>query len=225
VCIEVRDSGVGIAPEHHDKVFEEFYQVGNPERDRTKGLGLGLSIVQRSCQLLGHAIQLRSSPGRGTCFCVMVPITQMPASACAALADPEQANELQGRQVLLIEDDVQGGLALQGLLQSWGCQVTLADSALAACDLVRGGAAPDFVLSDYRLRGAHTGIDAVRMVREVVGVDSLPACLISGDTAADVRQQAQSAGLVLLQKPVRPAKLRSVLRHIFLSRTDALSEA
>jgi CheY-like chemotaxis protein len=89
---------------------------------------------------------------------------------------------------------------------------------------VRDGAAPDFVLSDYRLRGAHSGVDAVRMVREAAGVE-LPACLISGDTAEVVRQQVQSAGLVLLQKPVRPAKLRSVLRHAFLSRAEALPMA
>lgn len=211
--IEVWDSGVGIAPEFHQKIFEEFFQVGNPERDRSKGLGLGLSIVARSCRLLDLPLRMRSGVGCGTRFCVQVP------TAPAQIRDePTGAADLQGKatfdhlQVLLIEDDALGGVALKGLLESWGCQVTAADTARGACELVRRTPAPDLVVSDFRLRGEINGIDAVRMVREAVGFD-VAACLISGDTAQEVREQVRAAGLVLLQKPVRPAKLRSVLRH------------
>lgn len=211
--IEVRDSGIGIAPHHHGRVFEEFFQVANQERDRAKGLGLGLSIVDRSCRLLGHPLTLRSSLGCGTCFTISVPQAQaQSAQGGPQLTPVSMARELDGLNVLVIEDDPLGSEALQGLLESWGCRVTVSDQAQAACALACQGAAPDCIVSDYRLRGTHNGIDTIKMLRIACQAD-ISACLISGDTDADVRTQAQEAGLVLLQKPVRPAKLRSVLRH------------
>lgn len=211
--LEVRDSGIGIAPEHHTKIFEEFFQVGNPERDRSKGLGLGLSMVQRSCRLLDLPLTMHSALGCGTRFEIRVPT--VPAQVEAASAPPTrlvQAGSLDDLHVLLIEDDALGSVALKGVLESWGCKVSVCDTAIGACDLLRSGVEPDFVVSDYRLRGTHSGVDAVRLVREQLGRE-VAACLISGDTADAVRQQVQQAGLVLLQKPVRPAKLRSILRH------------
>ena len=212
--IEVWDSGIGIAPEHHQKIFEEFYQVGNQERDRTKGLGLGLSIVKRTCGLLNLPLQMRSSPGHGSRFCVEVPraVTQNQRPVVGEDDHTSMLVDLSHRHVLLIEDDELGSLALRGVLQSWGCRVTSVDTALAACEQVRRGPPPDLLVSDLRLRGAHNGLEAVRMVRELLR-QNVPACMISGDTAAEVREQVQAAGLVLLQKPVRPAKLRSVLRQ------------
>jgi CheY-like chemotaxis protein len=209
--VEVRDSGIGIAEQHQQKVFEEFYQVENPERDRNKGLGLGLSIVERSCKLLDHGLHLRSALGCGSTFSVLVPLGQVEgagvaASAAAALQD------LCGMRVMLIEDDELGRAALKGLLQSWGCVVVeacTASNALARWDPDR---LPDFILTDYRLLGMQNGVDAVRSLREAAGRE-VPACVISGDTAEDVKSQINMAGLLLLQKPVKPAKLRSVLRH------------
>jgi CheY-like chemotaxis protein len=160
---------------------------------------------------------MRSALGCGTRFTLWVPTA--PAQTLAPPDDAEQALEVltegagdDSLQVLLIEDDLLGCTALAGLLQSWGYQVTESDTAVGAVDLVRQGMRPDFVVSDYRLRGEHDGIEAVHMVREALGTE-VAACLISGDTDAALRQQVQQAGLVLLQKPVRPAKLRSVLRH------------
>lgn len=216
--IEVWDSGVGIAPQFHDRVFEEFFQVENPERDRAKGLGLGLSIVERSCRLLKHPVSMRSDLGCGTRFSLTVPLapapdTGRPPRAAEVLA----TQELTHLHILLIEDDVLGSVALEGLLQSWGCRVSVADSAHQACKLLARGAPPDFIVSDYRLRGVENGIDAVRMLRARAGND-IAACVISGDTDTQVRQHTQAAGLVLLQKPVRPAKLRSILRHFSQTR-------
>ncbi|MDD2881778.1 MAG: hybrid sensor histidine kinase/response regulator [Rhodoferax sp.] len=210
--IEVWDSGVGIAPEHHARIFEEFFQVGNAERDRSKGLGLGLSIVQRSCRLLNLPLSLHSSLGRGSRFCLQVPATVAQLSSLPLGAADSPMAAFDGLQVLLVEDDVLGGAALTGLLESWGCHVTVTDTALGACALARLAPPPDMIVSDFRLRGPDNGIEAVRMVRDALGFD-VAACLISGDTAQAVREQVQAAGLVLLQKPVRPAKLRSVLRH------------
>jgi len=218
--IEVWDSGVGIAPEFHQKIFEEFFQVGNPERDRSKGLGLGLSIVARSCRLLNLPLSMRSGVGCGTRFCVEVPTTpaQIRVEPTGVAAWPGSAT-FDHLHVLLIEDDALGGVALKGLLESWGCQVTAADTALGACGLVSHVPTPDLIVSDFRLRGENNGIDAVRLVREAVGFD-VAACLISGDTAPEVREQVRAAGLVLLQKPVRPAKLRSVLRQSVQAKTS-----
>jgi CheY-like chemotaxis protein len=223
--IEVMDSGIGIAPEHHEKIFEEFFQIGNHERDRAKGLGLGLSLVERACRLLNHPLALRSGLGCGTRFTVLVPTAPaQPTITAMMVADMPIGSELKGLSVVLIEDDALGSVALKGVLESWGCQVSTADGAQAACQLVRQIAPADFILSDYRLRGAHNGIDAVHMLREVLGRE-LPACVISGDTDAVVRQQVQDAGLVLLQKPVRPAKLRSVLRQVAKAKTSGAGDS
>ncbi len=215
--IEVRDNGIGIAREHHQKIFEEFFQIENPERDRDKGLGLGLSIVERSCNLLNHPITLRSRLGQGACFSLRVAAATAPAPAPTPTpAQTRQTSELaapfQNTHVMLIEDDALGSVALRGLLESWGCTVTLADSAQAACSQWNAAHPVDFVVSDFRLRGAQNGVDAVQLLRSTAQ-RRLPACIISGDTAVDVKLLIQAADLVLLQKPVRPAKLRSVMRH------------
>jgi signal transduction histidine kinase/ActR/RegA family two-component response regulator len=217
--IEVWDSGIGIAPEHQELVFDEFFQVDNRERDRTKGLGLGLSIVQRSCQLLGHPLTMSSRIGGGTRFVLTVQQVARPVVAADAVggevlvADMPQSAELTGLRVFLIEDDALGSQALRGLLESWGCRVAVADGAASAGELLQPGETPDFVVSDYRLRGGQDGIEAIALLRQATGRADLPACVISGDTDAAVRERVQAAGLVLLQKPVRAGKLRSVLRR------------
>jgi CheY-like chemotaxis protein len=120
--------------------------------------------------------------------------------------------DLKGFQILVIEDDALGKEGLASLLESWGCRVTAVDSALAACKLFRHQPHPDFIISDYRLRDGLNGIDAVNQVRDTCG-RQIAACLMSGDIGMDVRIQAQAAGLTLLHKPVRPAKLSSLLRN------------
>jgi signal transduction histidine kinase len=211
--LQVRDSGIGIAEQHQKKVFEEFYQVENPERDRNKGLGLGLSIVKRSCKLLNHGLHLRSALGCGSTFTVLVPVGQAEESGVVTVAaDAAKLQDIRGMRVMLIEDDELGRAALKGLLQSWGCVVIEAYSVSTARERWDHRLVPDFILTDYRLLGAQSGVDAVRSLREAAGRE-VPACVISGDTAEDVKELINTAGLLLLQKPVRPAKLRSVLRH------------
>ena len=216
--IEVRDSGVGIPARHHEDIFQEFFQVDNPERDRSKGLGVGLSIVDRACRLLNLPLSMRSAPGAGTCITVTVPLA-------SALPGPAQldSNELgaqtsfDGLRVLLIEDDALGRDGLASLLASWGCRVMTADGAQAACDQCQQDHAPDIVISDFRLGGGINGIQAISSLNAVVG-RPVAACLISGDTDVNVREQAKVAGLTLLQKPVRPAKLRSLIQHLVRNR-------
>lgn len=214
VRIEVWDTGVGIASEHQQAIFEEFYQVGNPERDRQKGLGLGLSIAARLARLLGGRIDVHSVPGRGTVFAVEVLRGEEIHAAAAVRAPADFDDRLQGAFVLVVDDDALVCEALAGLMEQWGCTVVTAasgDQALAA--LAKQPRTPDAVLCDYRLLAGETGSDVIRRLRERHGTD-LPAALITGDTAPERLHEAQENGIPLLHKPVQPARLRALLEHL-----------
>ena len=212
--IEVWDTGIGIAPQHQQDIFKEFYQVGNVERDRSQGLGLGLNIVQRTAKLLDHPLQLCSRPGQGTRFSIEVPVTTMLTRT--DVAQPVEAaldDHLIDLPVLVIEDDALVSLALVSLLESWGCVVNVVEGLTQAESLIEQGFAPRVVISDYRLRGGHNGLDAIVRLRQISS-QHLPACLLSGDTNPELMQSTRRAGLTLLHKPVRPAKLRNLIRHL-----------
>ena len=214
VQIQVWDSGIGIAPEHQQDVFKEFYQVGNLARDRNKGLGLGLSIVQRTAGLLNHTLALVSRPGIGTRFAITLPKVAPATEHVDALhSEHEQQDELQGAELLVIEDDALVRSALVGLLGGWGIRVHEAQGMAAAQQWVQRGLKPALILSDYRLQDGQNGIDVVLQLRGELRY-AVPACLMSGDTDANLMGAAQAAGLTLLHKPVRPAKLRNLLRRL-----------
>lgn len=214
VRIEVWDSGIGIAPKHHEAIFKEFYQVGNTERDRNKGLGLGLNIVERTAQLLGHRLQLHSTLGLGTRFSLLVPLVPI-GTALEMTSSPqtETFDNLAGLVVLVVEDDALAREGLVSLLESWGYRVGAADGLCAALAQLDAGLIPDVIVSDYRLRDDENGIETIRQLRTKAGW-SIPACLMSGDTDAGLMQAARDASLTLLHKPVRPAKLRSLIRRL-----------
>lgn len=217
VWIEVWDSGVGIAPEHQQDIFREFYQIGNPERDRSKGLGLGLNIVDRTARLLGHSLQLCSIPGRGTRFRLEVPLAVPDdPTAAGAVAEPLSVDDMRGVRVLVVEDDRQSAQALRGLLDSWGCVVALVEGLQGALTIVAGGFEPDLILSDYRLRAGETGLASLQRLRAALPRPT-PACLMSGDTDPELIQACRDAGMPLLHKPVRPAKLRTLMRRLVKS--------
>jgi signal transduction histidine kinase/ActR/RegA family two-component response regulator len=222
--IQVWDSGLGIAPEHQEDVFKEFYQVDNPARQRSLGMGLGLSIVRRSCQLLTHPLELSSRLGLGTRFSVKVPrVVPGPDQALvAALEVPHEPEGLQAT-VLVVEDDDMVRQALVGLLQSWGMTVAEASNLQSAQSLIDRGLVPGLIISDYRLNETLNGILVVAQLRQQLAC-AVPACLISGDIDPALIQAAQLAQLTLLHKPVRPAKLRNLLRHLLKSQRDSGGE-
>jgi signal transduction histidine kinase len=196
--LEVSDTGIGIAPEMQQLVFQEFYQVGNSERDRSAGLGLGLSIVKRICELLDIHLQLLSAPGQGCRFVLSMPLIKGEAQAPAPKVDLSIL-ELSHMKVLVIDDEVDIRTGMRLLLEELGCQVVLADGteqAVAAAKKQKF----DIIFSDYRLRGDENGIDAIGHVR-VVQPD-VDAVLITGDTAPERLQSAQNAGIQMLHKPV-----------------------
>ena len=210
--IEVWDTGPGIPPDQRQNIFSEFYRLERSERDHSGGLGLGLAMVDRLCRLLDHPIELKSVPGKGSCFAVAVPMVA-PAEHVVApqIAGTPRAIAATDKLVVVIDDDP---LVLDGmgsLIRSWGCGVVTGDCETAVlAGLARCGAAPDAIISDYRLRNGKTGIEAIARLREAVATP-IPAFLMSGDTDLDVVRQAEESGLPLLHKPVEPAALRTML--------------
>jgi signal transduction histidine kinase/ActR/RegA family two-component response regulator len=204
--IEVRDSGPGIALEMQSLIFQEFVQIGNPERDREKGLGLGLAIVQRLARLLNHTVGVRSHPGRGAVFWVEVPITEAAEPEVSATAEWQYASK---PLIFLVDDDETIRTGTAGLLAAWGCDVLDAATAGELIARARGnGQQPDLLICDHR--GDRSGFDTVEQVRQQFGA-TLPALLLSGETDAAVSAEASQRGLPLLFKPVRPARLRATL--------------
>jgi two-component system, sensor histidine kinase len=213
-CIEIADTGKGIPLQHQRDVFGEFYQLENSERDSTKGMGLGLAIVDRLAQLLGHTIGLQSEPGRGSVFHITVPMGDAAASASPRLNTLTSAADIAGLIVLVVDDEASVREGTQQLLAQWGCVTLLAASADDAIELLRSKkCVPDVVMSDYRLRESQTGAQAIEQVRAECGV-IMPGLIITGDTAPDRLREASASGLQLLHKPVAPAQLRAFLRHV-----------
>lgn len=213
VRIEVRDTGVGIAAEHQQTIFEEFVQVQAPAQGSTLGMGLGLAIVRRSATMLGHRIGVTSTPGRGSCFWIELP------RVAAEFGAPREAEpaptlppRLAGRRVLLIDDEDTVRDAIRDRLQAWGAQVqAFADIESLQRWLAGGhGAAPELVLSDYRLRQGD-GLLAIEMVRQRFG--TVPSVLVTGDSAPRDLARLQAAGVRVLHKPFRTEALLDVLAN------------
>jgi signal transduction histidine kinase len=217
-CIEVWDTGIGIPIEQHERIFEEFYQLNNPSRDRSRGLGLGLATVRRIARLLEHKLRLRSAAGRGSRFTIEVPIAD-PARIHTASATVEQKvpNLIRGKLIVVVDDEESVRLGMQSLLESWGCKcVTAADTAAALQGM--NGKAPDFIIADLRLAGADSGIDVICELRRQLG-ESIPAVLISGDTATEQLRKVSSAGLTMMHKPLKAVRLRALLNHEFAKKS------
>jgi two-component system, sensor histidine kinase len=217
-CIEVWDSGIGIPAEQHERIFEEFYQLNNPSRDRSRGLGLGLATVRRIARLLDHKLRLRSAAGRGSRFIFEVPIAD-PTRIHSASATVEQKvpNLIRGKLIVVVDDEESVRLGMQSLLESWGCKcITAADTAAALQGM--NGRAPDFIIADLRLAGADSGIDVIRELRRQLGT-SIPAVLISGDTATEQLRKVSSAGLTMMHKPLKAVRLRALLNHEFAKKS------
>ncbi len=202
--LEVWDTGIGIAPAQQQEVFREFHQLGNPERDRRKGLGLGLAIARGLAHTLGHELSLASTPQRGSVFRLALPLATAPLPAAQAELVQNKTQLLNAR-VLVIDDDDAVRAGMKHLLHDWGCICDTAESIEEALLHARAHA-PDVMVSDYRLREQRTGVAAISALRELLGAD-LPALLITGDTAPERLREAQASGIPLLHKPVASSQL------------------
>jgi signal transduction histidine kinase/ActR/RegA family two-component response regulator len=233
LAISVRDNGIGIPTANHDTIFAEFVQLHNPQRDRELGLGLGLSIVRRTCALLGHSIAVRSREGVGSVFTVTLPRAarhdvapgattaseheQEHTDACAIARAhdlPTSAATLRST-IILIDDDKEVLDAMRVLVTNWGYGVIAAHSAASAIDAIRESANAEVanahcVISDYRLANSSTGAEAIRAVQAHL-CREIPAAIITGDTSPDRIREALASGFEVLHKPLDAERLRHLL--------------
>ncbi len=218
LLVGVWDTGIGIALAEQEEIFEEFHRLPQADGSSVRGAGLGLSIVRRVSRMLGHPLVVRSVPGRGSLFGIVVPLSDAPPIALPrprTQADgPAAPNTLRARHVQLIDDEphVLQGLSL--LLTGWGMRVSGSPTAARALEAA-AGPPPDLIIADYRLQDGVTGLDAIATLRRRWG--ELPAIVVTADHGADVQAEVSAAGLYLLHKPVRPARLRSLITHVLQS--------
>lgn len=214
--IEVWDTGPGIPEDQKQNIFGEFFQVPAQERNRSGGLGLGLAIVDRLRLLLDHHIDLASSVGRGSRFAIELPMVDECVTSTAPVDSPYPgAFPAEGKRVLVVADAPMVKEGTGGLLGNWGYSVLTAGSDEAALMRVaQRQERPDLIISDYHLANGKIGIRAIEQINAAFG-SSIPAILISGDTAAEPLREANERGYILLHKPVEPMRLRAVMHELF----------
>ncbi|ASJ76303.1 hybrid sensor histidine kinase/response regulator [Granulosicoccus antarcticus] len=220
VRLTLSDNGCGIPASEQAHVFSEYYQLGNPERDRSKGLGLGLSIVKRLCELLDVDISLESSAGNGTQFHLDIPMGAAYSAIendSVALSD-NRIHSPTGTLVAVIDDDSSICRGMVSVLESMHFEVVAAESAELLIEECKSSVlTPDILLVDYRLRDNQTGDAAIHCVRSALGMD-FPAIIITGDTSPARMNNAAQSGFELLHKPVEPADLVERIRALLASK-------
>ena len=230
VAIDVVDTGIGIAATDRERIFEEFFQVRSEEAaaGSRRGMGLGLAIVRRFAELLGHDVTLESTVGLGSRFRVIVPRAFARATrlqhprTTMSIAAPPPVHAFTGRVVAVVDDDPATVDAMKTLFETWGATVAGADT----CDALmhRLGTLeryPDLIVADLRLAARGSGIDAVVRLRDELGYD-VPAIIVSGDTGTVAEREARASGLELLPKPVVPEALRRAAAALIQQRTKTL---
>lgn len=208
IRISVQDNGIGIPHQHQQQVFDEFFQLDNPERDRSKGLGLGLAVAQRYAQLLGSRITLRSIPGKGSCFSFDLPLAGAePFAARPPLGGPGTADV---PLVLVIDDDPFALDIMAELLSDYGYVVVAANgSAEAISKLASSRRAPDMILSDFHLIG-ESAHDVITAVCDEFN-QAIPALIVTGDRQV---RDIDSRGIQVLQKPIAASTLQSAVQQL-----------
>jgi two-component system, sensor histidine kinase len=220
VRIDVIDTGVGIAPENRERIFDEFVQIASASRPESgRGMGLGLAIVHRLAALLNHRLDLASIPGRGSRFSVTAPRVSprrrrvgVARASPRPIGEPASPSAFEGRHVVVIGDDPAVVAAMCALFSSWGARVTGGRDASAALRAADGGRA-DLIVADLRLADGRSGITSIADLRRAFG-RATPALIVSGDTSDEARLEARAAGIMLLAKPVVAAALRTAAETV-----------
>lgn len=221
IRIEVWDTGIGIAADEMEAVFEEYHQIGNPARERSRGLGLGLSIVKRLAELIGHKVRVRSWQRRGSVFSIEVPRSSNatpPDDVAEGIAAPPATGRTGA--ILLIEDDPDVCTLLAEFLVGLGHHVVSASDGVAALELTAHGAIrPDIVLTDYNLPHLLNGRETGDKLRAMFG-SALPVVILTGDISTETLADVAAAGYLQLNKPVQLAELAAMIQR-FLPDTPA----
>lgn len=215
VRLEVWDSGRGIPADQLQAIFLEFNQLDRGRAAERKGVGLGLAIVDRIAGILGCPIAVRSQPGRGSVFSIEVPLAEvLPARREDAPVRPQTGDPLPGRRLLVLDNEASILHSMAALLGQWGCEVVTAPDLESALGNL-GGVAPEAILADYHLDHGVTGCEVVQALRGQFG-RAIPAVMITADRSDECRRNLQALGAPLLNKPVKPGKLRAVLSQLLL---------
>jgi CheY-like chemotaxis protein len=217
--IEIHDTGLGIPASQQKLIFREFQRLDQGAR-AARGLGLGLSIVERIARVLGHKITLRSKPRKGSTFAVEIPTVALAVALESTLRQPVSTAPLEGIVTLCIDNDPQILDGMRVLLSGWGCHVLTAADFQGAQEIFHDNAErPDVLLVDYHLdRG--NGIETVLALRKLMN-SNLPAALITADRSPQVREEARDKDIQVLNKPLRPAALRAFLAQWRVTRPAA----
>lgn len=219
VAVQVWDTGIGIPPSKQRIIFREFQRLDDGARV-ARGLGLGLSIVERIARVLDHPVTVQSAAGRGSLFQVELPETApLPESVVAMPAPKPPVSDLRGLSVLCIDNEPKILEGMQALLSGWGCKVTVAADAREAIAALKDSGPPDILLADYHLDDG-TGLDAVVRLRWRFGGD-IPAILITANRQPEVKAEAGEKDIGVLYKPVKPAALRAMIAQQRASRMAA----
>ncbi|MBT6913003.1 MAG: PAS domain S-box protein, partial [Rhodospirillaceae bacterium] len=210
--IEIWDTGAGIEARHLNVIFEEFQQIETFGRDRDKGLGLGLAIVNAQAALLGHEVRVSSQPGRGSCFTIEVPLcARVAATAPEMIGDMAAPEALTGLRMLILEDNFAIRRATKMLLERWGCEVATAASRAEAMDVIdRETSKFDLIIADYHLEDGDNGVDTVVQMKDMLKYE-VSAIIVTADISNESLEHAAENEFPLLQKPFRPAALRSAI--------------
>ena len=217
LSIEVWDTGIGIPAKDVEAIFEEYHQLGNDARETGKGVGLGLSIVKRLGDMLGHAVRVRSRPGKGSAFSVDVALAQIETGGKskqvdAGAAESASAPPVTAHEILIVEDDPEMRELLAILLNEAGHRTATAADGASALELIaRGSAKPDILLSDYNLPGGMNGVIVATKVRERLG-RAIPVVILTGDISTDSMQNIAIRNCIRLKKPVKFEDLTQVIR-------------
>jgi len=211
IQLAVSDTGKGIPASEHENIFSEYHQLENPERDRQKGLGLGLAIVRRLCELMQTPISVESEPGSGATFSLVLKKGSA-QQINASVANISQVID-QNLRVVFIDDEVDIVEGMDTMLTHWGCESIPATSIEMALAALQESDAPDVILADFRLRDDRSGLEAIQVIRDEFNQD-IPAYLITGDTARERLQQANAAAVRILHKPVDTRHLKKILTEL-----------
>lgn len=223
LLIQVYDTGIGVPESSREAIFQEFVQLNNPARDRKRGLGLGLAIVSRLARLLDQRIQVKSVTGRGSVFSVEVPLGSRQEISRSSTQPALAGMLLDGKLAVLVDDEEAILRAMEELFDSWKIDLVTARNVEEAVDWLRSlDRNPDILISDYRLPENTNGIEVVNYLRMCFGTD-LPALIMTGDTAPETLQRINEAGLHIMHKPIRPARLRSLITHLMSQASVASS--
>lgn len=211
IRIDVVDSGAGIPVDEQDLIFEEFHRGGRESVDGEIALGLGLSIVRRSAQALGHPLSVESRVGHGSRFSLhLTPCAPEPPRPVPSLAVP---TSLTGARIALIENDKAALEALARLFHGWDANAFAARDHLSLVRLLGTTWSPDVIVADFHLDGGACGLDTVEWLRSVHGHD-IPAVITTADHSSEVEARVRAARCELVHKPLKPAQLRALLAHL-----------